>query len=316
MSLYRVCEYYPGRRGGGGKENMTPFQIKGFAALPDLVKDLAAFQGKIGFVAGGTDFVNRVRRGELDCDLVVDLSQMTDLRYISEETEHIRIGAGTTFAEIASHPLIRKKAPCLAEAASQVGSIQIRNRATIGGNVASASPAADSMPPLTVLNAKARILAFGPAGVSEVPERKIDLCGTTLSRNELIKEIYFPIPPSHGRSAFQKIGSRTCVSISKLSMAMAVHFDPGKGVIEEGAIALGALGEEPVCPDDLRDFFAGQHVDREFARRLVGRLVDIVAGAIPERVSRPYKMSAVRGLTADILARLFGTSFDLNEGPR
>jgi len=288
----------------------VPFRIKGVASLSEALREMSAFEGSVGVIAGGTDFVRRMRSDEVPCDLLIDLSQAEGMHDILEEGGWIRIGAGTTFTEIAEHPLIREKAACLAQAASQVGSLQIRNRATIGGNVAGGSPAADSMPPLTVLHAVAVTMALRRGLPPERAEEPIHVCGARRHEGEIITEIRFPVPPPHCRTGFIKIGSRTSVSIAKLSMAMRVHYDAPTSTIEEGLIALGALGEVPLCPDDLRDFLFHRKVDRAFAQEWVERLTAVVDSAIPDRESRPYKRSAVRGLALDMLQNLFSFSLD------
>ncbi len=288
----------------------VPFRIQGCSSLSDALNEMSAFEGAIDVIAGGTDFVRRMRGGEVSCDLLLDLSQAKDMRYILEEGGWIRIGAGTTFTEIAEHPLIREKAACLSQAASQVGSLQIRNRATIGGNVAGGSPAADSMPPLTVLHAVAVIMARKRGLLPERTEEPVHVCGSRQHAGEILTEIRFPVPPPRCRTGFVKIGSRRTVSIAKLSMAMRVLYDAPSSTIEEGLIALGALGEEPVCADDLGDFLFQRRVDQAFARELLERLVDVVDSAIPDRESRPYKRSAVRGVALDMLQSLFPFSLD------
>jgi len=290
---------------------VAAFEITGYRTLSELEEGWPRLSGRLGFIAGGTDFINRLRQRGVEWDVVVDLSQTTDLRYIREAEGWIRIGAGVTFTEIAESPLLREKAVCLAQAAAEVGSVQIRNRATMAGNVAGGSPAADSLPPLTVLRAVARVLGRVNGRIVRQPDRAIDTCGQTLQPDELIVEIRFPVPGPSTRTGFRKLGARTRVSIARISMAMSADYDAEAGRIRSGSIALGALAEEPLCPDDLRDFLQGRSVDHVFAMELCDRLTGLVDGAIPDRPSRPYKRLAVRGLALDLLTNLFRRPFDL-----
>lgn len=134
-----------------GARQMGGYKIAGFQRVDDLLRELARTSARTVFVSGGTDFINN-SLGE-NAELVIDLSQVGDLKFITDYGPEIRIGAGTTFATIAASPVIQAKACALAQAARQVGSVQIRNRATIGGNIASASPAGDSLPVLAAFNA-------------------------------------------------------------------------------------------------------------------------------------------------------------------
>lgn len=288
---------------------MEQTEIIGFQLLDEIVDYLSGFEGKASFIAGGTDLINQMRMEGADCDLILDLSQTEDLNYIVEDGQTLNIGPTTSFSQIAAHPLIQKKATCLAQAAAQIGSIQIRNRATIGGNIATASPAADSMPALTVLGADAHILKLEQGRFLPVEKREIDICGTTLADNELITQISIPMPGDGYRSGFVKLGARTTVCIAKLNMAALVKFNPDQGVIEAGKIALGALAEEPICPDDLSDFLAGRRVDPNLAPALAQQLSELVSGAIADRASCAYKMSAVKGLAYDLVSILFGNEY-------
>jgi len=289
---------------------VAEFRITGCGSLSEALEIMNSAEGRVSLVAGGTDFVRKMRNEGIDCGLILDISQAADMRYILEEHGCIRIGACTSFAEIASSALLREKAACLAQAASQVGSVQIRNRATIGGNIASGSPAADSLPPLTVLHATAELMVRKPGFPCEPQEMPVHICSSRLHDEGIITEIRFPAPPPHCRTGFVKLGSRTAVSIARLSMAMRVHYNAQANEIEEGLIALGALGEDPVCPDDLQEFLSGKRVDRSFAEQLIHRLTEVVDGAIPGRESRPYKRVAVGGLAVEMLQNLFSISLD------
>jgi len=291
-----------------------PFKIKGFHRLVDVIDTQRCFDGKIAFIAGGTDMINTVRETGVDADLMIDLSQVEELKYIREEDGMIHIGAGTTFSEIAASSLIRAKAPCLGQAAAQIGSVQIRNRATIGGNIAGASPAADSLPPLVLLNAA--LVAAGPQGERQisVEESAVDVWKSALSPNELITEILFPTPGKDCVSGFQKVGSRGHVTISRLNMAMQVRYNARERIIEEGKIVLGTLGKRPFCPANTSSFLSGKKVNMQIVNELALLLSEDLAETIKERPSRPYKMAAVRGLTLDMMNKLCGLDPDSSPG--
>jgi xanthine dehydrogenase FAD-binding subunit len=280
----------------------------GFDNLADTLHELQGTSERVSFISGGTDFTTAKNRPNPEC--IVDLSKVRDLQYIIAENDLIRIGAGTTFAAIASHPAIRTKVSALAQAADQIGSVQIRNRATIGGNIASASPAGDSLPVLAVFDA--HIITVGPEGTRTLlaKETVAGVCQLLLREKEIIKEIVVPV---NGRwlSAFRKIGHRTAVTIARLNMAMLVDYCHQDDTISAGKVALGALGTVPVCPLSVNDFLRDRKVDRAFAGNLAGLLSEVVNTVIPDRESRPYKAEAVKGLAFDIATDLFGARFDL-----
>jgi len=278
---------------------MNKFQIIGFNKLSAVVNELQQNTGLVRFVSGATDFINEMH--EMSCNCVIDVSQIKELQYVKAEAGLIGIGSGMTFTDLAAHKLIREKITALAEAAEQLGSVQIRNRATIGGNIASASPANDSLPILVAFDAS--IVVRGPEGTRTISAA--DIKKNFLRDKELITEIIFPLT-SNWRSSFGKIGSRTTVSIAKLSMAMLVEYNFEQNKIISGKIALGALGLSPTCPVHVQHFMKDQTVDSAFAIMLADLLTETVNEMIPGRASRPYKAEAIKGLTFDVISRLFG----------
>lgn len=122
--------------------------------LDELVPALAAATGLSKIIAGGTDLTIAMHEGEVCPDILIDVSRTEEMRRISESGGKIVIGAAVTFTEAENDPTIKKYFPSIARAASGVGSKQIRNRGTIGGNLANASPAGDMLPPLTALDAR------------------------------------------------------------------------------------------------------------------------------------------------------------------
>jgi xanthine dehydrogenase FAD-binding subunit len=249
-------------------------------------------------------------KNHFNAECIVDLSKVKDLKYITEENDCIHIGAGTTFATIASHPAIRSKVAALAQAAEQIGSVQIRNRATIGGNIASASPAGDCLPVLAAFDARIMLVGLNGTRTMTVKEAVADICQSSLQEKEIIKEIAFPL---NGRrlSAFGKIGHRSAVTIARLNMAILLDYCRQDDSIVTGTVALGSLGAVPVCPQSVAEFLCDRKVDRTFASRLAGLLSEVVNKEIPDRESRPYKAAAVKGLAFDIVTGLFGDRFDL-----
>lgn len=277
---------------------MTGYEIVGFTRLDDVLQQLRNTGARTAFLSGGTDFINN--RGGEAAELVIDLSQVADLNYIADHGAAVRIGAGTTFSTIAASPVIKAKVPALAQAARQVGSVQIRNRATIGGNIASASPAGDSLPVLAAYGAG--VSTAGSAG-----PRLLTLAEALqgLRAKELITEVVVPTPGA-SRSGFVKIGSRSQVTIARLSLAVMIRYNRERRLIINGKAALGALGKMPVCPASVQKFFTQRPVNRDFADTLGRLLAATVDEAIPGRASQPYKREIVRGLAHDLSGQLFG----------
>ncbi|KJR49331.1 Xanthine dehydrogenase, FAD binding subunit [Desulfosporosinus sp. I2] len=263
---------------------------------------------EVTFISGGTDLVIRLQSGKLKPAWLIDLSQISELKFIEEVEGRIRIGSGTTFSQIAESSLLQGKAQCLSQAASQVGSTQIRNRATLGGNIANASPAGDSLPALLVLEAWVTIQ--GPKGSRRVSFAEFQAGkGLGLKGNEIITEIDFPVWESSEKtriiSAFGKLGSRTAVSIARLNIAARVEVDSEHDTIVKSSWAVGALGRIPFRLEELELELQGKGINSDLARQTADRLTEVVDRAIPGRASQEYKRLAIRGLAFDMLSDLF-----------
>ncbi|EHQ91774.1 FAD binding domain-containing protein [Desulfosporosinus youngiae] len=278
------------------------------ATIADGIEKISAINEDVMFISGGTDLVIKLQSGQIHPDWLMDVSLIPELKFIREADGRIKIGSGTTFAQIGESNLVREKARCLSQAASQVGSAQIRNRATIGGNIANASPAGDSLPALLVLDAWASMI--GPQGIRRLPFAQLQAGdGQGLRKKELITEIDFPLWKAQEKariiSAFGKIGSRTAVSIARLNMAVMVEFDVEGQRILNSRWAVGALGRVPFRLKELEQELQGKRVNQELAEDIADHLTGVVDRAIPGRDSREYKREAIRGLAYDLFEDLF-----------
>ena len=196
-------------------------------------------------IAGGTDVMVAIT-GELGPapERMLDLSRVDALRGIHLEPNGLVLGARTTYTEIRRSALCREHLPALVEAAATIGAAQIQNRGTLGGNVANASPAGDTLPVL--LAADAVILLGGQRGEREVAAK--DFCisyrKTALAPDELILHVRFPIPPGR-EMRFRKVGTRRAQAISKVVLAMSWH-DFGSRGWHDVRVALGSVAATPI----------------------------------------------------------------------
>ncbi|HYG63305.1 MAG TPA: xanthine dehydrogenase family protein subunit M [Thermoanaerobaculia bacterium] len=200
--------------------------------------------------AGCTDLMVRGPEALHRMDRVIDLLGIPELRGIQEvdgaiEIGAIEIGATVTFSEIRNSAVVREAFPALVEAAAQIGGWQIQNRATLGGNVANASPAGDSLPVLLALDAV--IVAAGPQGLREIPyaDFHTGYRKTALRPGEIVARIRLPRPAEGSFQAFRKVGTREAQAISKVVVALA-------GRVEGDRIAELRLGAGSVAPVPVR----------------------------------------------------------------
>ena len=188
-------------------------------------------------IAGGTD-VYPAHGASARLGPVVDVSRMPDLTRIERCRDYTRIGAAVTWRQIADTRL-PAAFDGLRAAARQIGSVQIQNAGTIGGNLCTASPAADGVPPLLVLDASVELAGAGGSRVLPLAEFLTGPRQTALRRGELLTAIHVPHPPHDARSAFVKLGSRRYLVISIAMAAAQINLD-GAGRIAEAKLACGA----------------------------------------------------------------------------
>lgn len=196
-------------------------------------------------IAGGTDVMVAIT-GELGPlpERMLDLSRIDALRGIQLEPAGLVLGARTTYTEIRRSALCREHLPALVEAAATIGAAQIQNRGTLGGNIANASPAGDTLPVL--LAADAVILVGGQRGEREIAARDFFIAyrQTALAPDELILQVRFPIAPGR-EMRFRKVGTRRAQAISKVVMAVAWH-DLGSQGWHDVRVALGSVAATPI----------------------------------------------------------------------
>jgi len=219
--------------------------------MDETLHVLAGLETPAFLVAGATDFIPRMKRPNAQAATVVDLFCLRkQLSQVDLDKQGLHIGSMITHTELQHHPLIKKHVPILAEAVSVIGSLQIRNRGTLGGNIGNASPAGDALPALLVLNASVVL-------ISKKGERQISLAEfilgpskTAIGTDELITEIFIPAESLGLKGWFKKIGNRSALIISLVSMAMCVEQD---GKVR---IAFGSVAPYPIRLFTVEEIFA------------------------------------------------------------
>ena len=249
-------------------------------SLAEAVRFLEEDPGLVP-VAGCTDLMVTDRPGRARMDRVLDLLRVPELRGIrrvdgaSEAgAGAIEIGATTTFAEIGRHPDVLAHFPALAEAAARIGGWQIQNRATLGGNIANASPAGDSLPVLLALDAV--VVVAGPGGLEEIPYSGFHLGyrKTALAPGRIVARVRLPCPRPGTVQRFRKVGTRSAQAISTVVVAMAGRVEDGR--IAELRLAAGSVAATPVRLGAAEEAARGLPASAEAAER-AGRAA---AGAV------------------------------------
>jgi CO/xanthine dehydrogenase FAD-binding subunit len=224
--------------------NWTTYQKP--KSVPEALFLLEQAAGRGRVIAGGTDLVLQLRRRDHTADLLVDITGIDEIKRIGEDEEWILIGAAVPHAEVAGSPLILREARALAEGCGRVGSPQIRNVATLMGNVISAQPAADGAVPLMALEAEIRVAS--KAGERWIPmeEAYLGVGRSAIDAScEVATEIRFRKPGNDGQTKFFRVSRRKALALPVLNGAVSLLSDPSSQRIRRARIALGPVAVKP-----------------------------------------------------------------------
>jgi carbon-monoxide dehydrogenase medium subunit len=233
---------------------------------------------------------------------VIDISGIKDLRYIVDEGDKVRIGALTRMQDIVESPVIREKLPVLAEAVSMLGSWQIRNMATVGGNLCNASPAADSAPPLLVHEARIKLASI--EGTREIPitEFFVGPRKTAMYKTELLQEVIVPYDADFAKSySYVKLGRRNAFTLSVVAVATVLKVRDG--VFEDVRIALNAVAPTPVRARSVESFLKGREVGSEAIEKASELVLNDISPISDVRASAEYRKHASKVLVKDTLLK-------------
>ncbi len=275
---------------------MKSFEYFAPQSLNDAASLLRRYGSKAKLLAGGTDLCLRLERRLVDPGVVVDLKKIRALRGIKLDRKGLTIGAVTLMDEIASSPVVKGRYAIIAEAAAVVGSIQTRNRATLGGNLCNASPAADTAPALIALAARARIASSRRQREVSLEEFFLGPGKTYLQPNELLKEIFIPSPAIKSGSSFQRC-TRTAMDIALVNCAVFLSLASKREVIGDIRIALGAVAPTPVRAGPAETFLTGKNADRDAIEKAAGLAAASVSPIDDVRASASYRREMARVLT-------------------
>src|SRR5689334_5430346 len=239
---------------GGPMNYQAPRSVK------EAVDLLAAHPGAAHVLAGGTDLLVKLRSGFVAPEVVVDVKGIGELRGITADAKGFRIGAATPCAEIGEHEALGRAWPGVVEALQLIGSTQIQGRATLGGNLCNASPAADSVPAMIAAGVVCEIA--GPSGQREVPVENI-ITGpgrNALPRGEFIVAFRLPQPRPRSGDAYLRFIPRTEMDIAVVGAGVALTLDDS-GVCTQARVGLGAVAPTPLLVADGAKALIGTKVD-------------------------------------------------------
>lgn len=275
------------------------------ASLQEAIALLRSTEGPVTLLAGGTDVLVYGREGDdrYADHTVVDIYGLPELRGIEETEDALLIGAGTTHSEIEQSPLVQRYADVLACACRTVGSLQIRNHATIGGNIGNASPAADSFAALAVLDAELEINRLGEVRREPLSQVIARPYRTTLSDRDIITRIIVKKLPEGTKCDFYKLARRRALAISRMTIATVLRTDAA-GVVQDFRMTMGATFPQPMMFPDINAMLIGKRPDDADIAAVAKALSDKIPEIAGIRASTKYKQPVCEKLCARILHQL------------
>lgn len=263
-------------------------------SLGELVSMLDTTGGRL--VAGGTDVIPKMRHNLISASVLVDASHIADLAFIESVDDQISIGALTTHQEMMDSPLLQAVNPALVAAAASVGCNQTRNRGTLGGNLANASPAADTIPPLLVFDAQVRLLRKDGERCLPLAEFLVGPGKTQLQTGELIQSVTFSRLSGAWGTAFQKLGKRNGMAISVVSVAAVVSLAPA-GAVQDARIALGSVAPTVVRSPGAEKMLIGREATPGAIHEAADAVIADISPIGDVRSTADYRRHAARILT-------------------
>ena len=283
---------------------MRSFEYCGVSTLEDAFSLLAKYEGKAKLFAGGTDLLVEMKEETVSPQYLIDIKSIPGMDSIQySETEGLRIGALTTIRAIETSLEIRKRHSILAQAAHKIGSVQIRNRATIGGNLCHAVPSADTAPALLCLDATNKIR-------SAAGERSMSLDTffkgpgeTILESDEILTEILVPLLPPQSAGIYLKLCRVRSMDLAMVGVAVVITADPTGGICKDIRIALGAVAPIPFRAKQAEMIIRGGAIDDNMILEAARKASEEARPISDVRASAEYRKEMVRVLTGRALTQ-------------
>lgn len=279
-------------------KRLPRFEHHAVTSIPEALDLLVRYAEKAEVYAGGTDLLVAMKKREKMPEHLIDLKGITEMRGIHlDDQKGIRIGSLTTLAELEGSIVVKERFGALWDAVNWMASPQIRTLGTIGGNLCSAVPSADTAPPLIALGGSAKVV--GPNGDRSVfvenffkgPRESV------LGKNELLKEIFVPYSSEYASGSYIKLMRRNVLDLALVGVAACVRLDSNGKICKEARIALGAVAPTPIRISQAEEVLIDRPIDINRAGE-AGRVASQVCRPITDiRSTLAYRCSMVEVLT-------------------
>ncbi|MBE0620869.1 MAG: xanthine dehydrogenase family protein subunit M [Burkholderiales bacterium] len=265
--------------------------------LESAVALLAGASGQARVLAGGTDLLIQMRAGRVMPGLLVDIKGIPEMTAIVAESGGFRFGAAATCMELIEHEAFAKEWPGVTDAVKLIGSIQVKGRATVGGNLCNASPAADSVPALIAAGAVARIVGPGGKREARVEDIPVGPGKTSLADGEIVISFYLPPRSARSGDAYLRFTPRTEMDIAVVGAGVNLTLDE-TGICNQARVSLGAVAERALLVPEAAAALIGTKVDDDALQRLAAAASAACRPIADKRGTREFRIEV-----AGVLAR-------------
>jgi CO/xanthine dehydrogenase FAD-binding subunit len=281
---------------------MNDMRYEAARTLESAVALLAAANGRAKILAGGTDLLIQMRGGRVEPQLLVDVKGIPEMTSIVTENGAYRFGAAVSSMELMEHEAFSKTWPGVTEAAGLIGSVQIKGRATVGGNLCNASPAADSVPAMIAAGAVATIV--GPEGrrESRVEDIVTGPGQTSLGKGEIVVSFRLPKRPPRSGDAYLRFIPRTEMDIAVVGAGINLTLDAG-GICRDARVSIGAVAERALLVQEAAAALIGTKVDEEALKRMAAAVSAACRPIDDKRGTKEYRIK-VAGVMARRAAQI------------
>jgi len=278
--------------------NLPRFEYLSPRTVNEAIGLLKQHGGKVKVLAGGTDLVPQMKWGEIKPEYILSLSQVPDLAQIQfHHTTGLKLGALTKIRAIEKSDTIKEFYPILAQAASVIGSVEIRNRGTVGGNLCNAAPSADMVPSLLVLNARAVIASESGERVIPLEDFFVGPGKTVLSGGEILIRLEVPTMKPNSAGEYIKLGNRNAMEIALIGVAALITLEQGNDTCEEARLALATAAPTPIRVKEAEGVLTGKKLDEEVIELAAETASKEASPRSSWRASEEYRREMIRVLT-------------------
>jgi CO/xanthine dehydrogenase FAD-binding subunit len=284
---------------------MHSFDYQKVYSLQEALEAASCSKGASVFMAGGTDLLVHIKEGKIRPQCVIDVKGIHEMEGLVISGDEFSIGALTCIRTLERTPSALERVPLLAQAAAKLGSVQVRHRATIGGNVCNASPSAEMAPALLALDAKAVICGMTGTRAIELSDFFLGPGSTVLGDGEVLTHLKIPLNRNRQGSVYYKLSTRKAMDLAFVGVAVLLGLE-GDGQISKARIALGAVAPTPIRVPSAEKLLEGKVISLELARESAELAAQSCKPISDLRASAGYRREMVRELCLQGLLAAYG----------